>query len=108
MRSQHTTYNYPCCPLVPGGLGQWVVMACQLHSTSPYLLLYGLVAVREGLCPSFLRSVLTVLGWHVPFRWHDKSTVGNAIALPVSSSRQWMAVTLYKYHNTDLLFPILD
>ena len=83
-------------------------MASQLHSTSPYLLLYGLVAVREGASPSFLRSVLTVLGWRVPFRWHDKSTVGNAIALPVSSSRQWMAVTLYKYHNTDLLSPILD
>jgi hypothetical protein len=28
--------------------------------------------------------VLRVLGWHLPFRWTDKSTVGNATAVPVS------------------------
>ena len=82
--SRRTTVNHPSCPLVPGGLGQWVVMATRQSATTPYLLLWGFVAVREGTCHTLFREVLRVLGWHLPFRWTDKSTVGNAVAVPVS------------------------
>jgi hypothetical protein len=82
--SRRTTLNHPSCPLVPGGLGQWVVMATRQSATTPYLLLWGFVAVREGTCHTLFREVLRVLGWHLPFRWTDKSTVGNATAVPVS------------------------
>ena len=82
--ARRTTVNHPSCPLVPGGLGQWVVMATRQSATTPYLLLWGFVAVREGTCHTLFREVLRVLGWHLPFRWTDKSTVGNAVAVPVS------------------------
>ena len=82
--SRRTSLNHPSCPLVPGGLGQWVVMATRQSATTPFLLLWGFVAVREGTCHTLFREVLRVLGWHLPFRWTDKSTVGNATAVPVS------------------------
>ena len=85
--SRRTTQNHPSCPLVPGGLGQWVVMATRQCATAPYLLLWGIVAVREGTCHTLFREVLRVLGWHLPFRWTDKSTMGNATAVPVSLAK---------------------
>ena len=88
--SRRTTLNHPSCPLVPGGLGQWVVMATRQSATAPYLLLWGFVAVKEGTCHTLFREVLRVLGWHLPFRWTDKSTVGNATAVPVSLLKIFM------------------
>ena len=76
--------NLPTCPLVPGGLGQWVVMACRLSDCSPYLLLWANLAVTEGACHTTFRAVLLVFGLHLKFRWQDCSTFGNRVAVPVS------------------------
>ena len=73
----------PCaCPLLPGGLGQWVAEALQLATTVPYLLLWSYVMAMEGTPPVLYLSLLESLGYLPGFRWTSCSQ-GRKIVTPV-------------------------
>ena len=87
----------PCaCPLLPGGLGQWVAEALQLATTVPYLLLWSYVMAMEGTPPVLYLSLLESLGYLPGFRWTSCSQ-GRKIVTPVrldglSVLLQWLIV----------------
>ena len=73
----------PCaCPLLPGGLGQWVAEALQLSTTVPYLLLWAYVMALEGTPPVLYLSLLESLGYLPRFRW-TSCTQGRKLVTPV-------------------------
>ena len=73
----------PCaCPLLPGGLGQWVAEALQLATTAQYLLLWSYVMAMEGTSPVLYLSLLESLGYLPSFRWTSYSQ-GRKIVPPV-------------------------
>ena len=54
--SRLTAVDPSACPLLPGGLGQWVAEALQLSTTVPYLLLWCHIMGVEGTPPAQLRG----------------------------------------------------
>ena len=49
--TRRTAVDPSACPLLPGGLGQWVAKALQLSTTVPYLLLWAHIMAVEGTPP---------------------------------------------------------
>ena len=87
----------PCaCPLLPGGLGQWVAEALQLSTTVPYLLLWAYVMALEGTPPMLYLSLLESLGYLPRFRW-TSCMQGRKLVTPVNLIDYFLLIVLTDY-----------